>query len=175
MADNSKEKVNKTMYIIGGTLGVGKSSVSEKLRHILPASVYLDGDWCWDMFPMQVTNETRDMVFENICHILNNFLRCSVVESIIFSWYLPQKEMIDKILSGLDYEPERVVEVILTCDKKVLEKRLKKELKCGVRTDSELVEKGLELVPMYEKLDIKKVDTSHLSPYDAAYIISKMA
>ncbi|MCD8201869.1 MAG: AAA family ATPase, partial [Clostridia bacterium] len=134
-----KIKTDKTLYMIGGTLGVGKTAVSEQLRHILPASVYLDGDWCWDMFPMQVTTETRDMALDNICHILNNFLKCTVVDNIIFSWYLPQTEMIDKILSDLDYEPARIVEVILVCDRKVLKKRLERELKKGVRSDKELV------------------------------------
>ena len=38
----------KTLYLIGGTMGVGKTAVSQQLKKDLPNSVFLDGDWCWD-------------------------------------------------------------------------------------------------------------------------------
>ena len=34
----------KTLYLIGGTMGVGKSTVAQRLRDALPAAVMLDGD-----------------------------------------------------------------------------------------------------------------------------------
>ena len=37
----------KTIYLIGGTMGVGKTTVSQQLKKELPKSVFLDGDWCW--------------------------------------------------------------------------------------------------------------------------------
>ena len=45
----------KTIYLIGGTMGVGKTTVSQQLKKKLPNSVFLDGDWCWDADPFQVT------------------------------------------------------------------------------------------------------------------------
>lgn len=38
----------KTLYLIGGTMGVGKTTVSQQLKKDLANSVFLDGDWCWD-------------------------------------------------------------------------------------------------------------------------------
>ena len=67
----------KTLYLIGGTMGVGKTTVSQQLKKDLANSVFLDGDWCWDADPFQVTDETKDMVMDNICYLLNNFLHCS--------------------------------------------------------------------------------------------------
>ena len=58
----------KTLYIIGGTMGVGKTTTCQHLKKILPESVFLDGDWCWDSHPFQVTEETRHMVMDNICY-----------------------------------------------------------------------------------------------------------
>ena len=52
----------KTLYIIGGTMGVGKTTVCQQLKQDLPNSVFLDGDWCWDASPFQVTDETKAMV-----------------------------------------------------------------------------------------------------------------
>ena len=67
----------KTLYLIGGTMGVGKTTVSQQLKKDLANSVFLDGDWCWDADPFQVTDETKEMVMDNICYLLNNFLHCS--------------------------------------------------------------------------------------------------
>ena len=49
----------KTLYMIGGTMGVGKTTVCQQLKQDLPNSVFLDGDWCWDASPFQVTEETK--------------------------------------------------------------------------------------------------------------------
>ena len=51
----------KRLYVIGGTMGVGKTTVCRRLARRLPNSAFLDGDWCWDMHPFQVTEETRRM------------------------------------------------------------------------------------------------------------------
>ena len=37
----------KNLYMIGGTMGVGKTTVSQNLKIKLRNSVLLDGDWCW--------------------------------------------------------------------------------------------------------------------------------
>ena len=58
----------KTLYLIGGTMGVGKTTVSQQLKKELTNSVFLDGDWCWDADPFQVTEETKAMVMRNICY-----------------------------------------------------------------------------------------------------------
>ena len=92
----------KTLYMIGGTMGVGKTTVCQQLKRDLPNSVFLDGDWCWDANPFQVTDETKAMVTNNICYLLNNFLNCSAYENIIFCWVMHEQRIIDSILKKLD-------------------------------------------------------------------------
>ena len=67
----------KRLYMIGGPMGVGKTAACRQLQQLLDRSVFLDRDWCWDAHPFQVTEETREMVLENISFLLNSFLRCS--------------------------------------------------------------------------------------------------
>ena len=64
----------KELYIIGGPMGVGKTAACRKLQNRLDSSVFLDGDWCWDMRPFYVTDETKAMVLDSISHLLGNFL-----------------------------------------------------------------------------------------------------
>ena len=76
----------KKLYIIGGTMGVGKTTTCQILKEKLENSVFLDGDWCWDMHPFQVTQETKKLVLENITFLLNNFIRCPAYEIVICVW-----------------------------------------------------------------------------------------
>ena len=64
----------KKLIIINGTMGVGKTTVSERLYKSLENSFWLDGDSCWYMNPFVVNEENKKMVIENISFILNNFI-----------------------------------------------------------------------------------------------------
>ena len=64
----------KTLYLIGGPMGVGKTAAGQLLKKKIAGSVFLDGDWCWDMNPFLVTEHAKAMVFDNICYLLKNFL-----------------------------------------------------------------------------------------------------
>lgn len=49
----------KNIFLIGGTMGVGKTTTCQVIKGKLNNSVFLDGDWCWDMHPFQVTEVTK--------------------------------------------------------------------------------------------------------------------
>ena len=63
--------------MIGGSMGVGKTAVCQILKKKLNDAVFLDGDNCWDSDPFIVTEETKNMVEQNICYLLNSFIHCS--------------------------------------------------------------------------------------------------
>ncbi|MEG2316612.1 MAG: nucleotide kinase, partial [Clostridia bacterium] len=48
------------LYMIAGTMGVGKTAVCQSLKQKLPNAVFLDGDWCWDANPFWVNDETKN-------------------------------------------------------------------------------------------------------------------
>ncbi len=70
----------KKLIIINGTMGVGKSTVCNILLDTLKPSVYLDGDWCWNMNPFVVSEENKKMVINNITHLLKSYLENSGFE-----------------------------------------------------------------------------------------------
>ncbi len=92
----------KNLYLIGGTMGVGKTTVCQRLKSKLNNSVFLDGDWCWDAHPFRVTEETKQMVMKNICFLLNQFIRCSTYDNIIFCWVMHEQSIIDNIIKNID-------------------------------------------------------------------------
>jgi len=149
----------KTLYLIGGTMGVGKTTVSKKLKEILPNSVFLDGDWCWDANPFQVTEETKRMVVNNICYLLNNFLHCSAYENIIFCWVMHEQAIINSILDKLDMENCILKNISLVADEENLRKRLQADIESGIRKE-DVLERSLARINLYQKLDTVKINTN---------------
>jgi broad-specificity NMP kinase len=160
----------KNLFLIGGTMGVGKTTTCRIFEQKLNNSVFLDGDWCWNMHPFQVTEETKRMVVENICFLLNNFIRCSAYENIVFCWVMHQQEIIDDILSRLETENCKIHTISLVCGEQALRTRLRKDVNAEIR-EEDVIQRSIERLPLYDKLDTAKIDVSEIGPEEAADLI----
>lgn len=163
----------KNLYLIGGTMGVGKTTVCQDLKRKLDNAVFLDGDWCWDANPFQVTEETKIMVIENICFLLNQFLHCSTYENIIFCWVMHEQSIINDIKSKLDLADCNVKNITLVCSKEKLIDRLKKDVEKGIRKD-DVIQRSIECIDLYKSLNTIKLDVSNNSVNEVVEIISKL-
>lgn len=157
----------KKLIMINGTMGVGKTATSRELQKMLNNCVFLDGDWCWDMHPFIVNEETKHMVLDNIVYMLNNFLHCNTFEHIIFCWVMHEQSIIDYILSRIDVSLCDVQVYSLLCREDVLKERLSKDIINGIREEDILV-RTIARLPLYDCLDTIKVDVSELSIAEAA-------
>lgn len=164
----------KTIFLIGGTMGVGKTTTCRILKNRLQRSVFLDGDWCWDMNPFQVTPETKQMVMENICFLLNQYIRCSAYEYIIFCWVMHEQAIIDEICSRLDAENCRIHSLSLVCEAEELRQRLQRDVDAGMRTE-DVTERSIARIPLYDGLDTEKIDVTRITPAQAADKIVEIA
>ena len=140
----------KTLYMVGGTMGIGKTTVCQQLKQDLPNSVFLDGDWYWDASPFQVTDETKAMVTNNICYLLDN---------IIFCWVMHEQSIINSILEKLDTQNCEVKCVSLVADEKTLCERLAMDVERGIRSE-DIIERSIARIPMYQALNTIKIDTN---------------
>ena len=140
-------------------MGIGKTTVCQYLKKELCICVFLDGDWCWDASPFQVTDETKSVVLDNITHVLNNFIRCSAYENIIFCWVMHEQSIIDTILKKLDLSDCRVRSISLIAGEKVVRERIASDIAKGIRTP-DAVERSLARLPLYQKLNTIKIDTT---------------
>lgn len=159
----------KTLYLIGGTMGVGKTATARCLRDLLPHAVMLDGDWCWDARPFVVTDETRALVLDNICHLLGNFLRCSTYENVILCWVMHERAIIDELLGRLPIEEcgakVRVVSLVAREDE--LRRRVEGDVRAGMR-DEGAIARSLSYLPHYRDLGTELIDTAGLTPHEVA-------
>lgn len=164
----------KRLYFIGGPMGVGKTAVCRCLQKRLERSVFLDGDWCWDAHPLQVTEETKTMVLDNIAHALNNFLRCSAYDHVFFCWVLHRREIWEELLSRLDTGGCAVVKTALTCSPEALTARVTADVAAGVRAP-DATERSLAYLPLYGALGVPLMDTTALTPEETASAILEAA
>ncbi|WP_329955892.1 AAA family ATPase [Calidifontibacillus erzurumensis] len=140
------------------------------MKNKLNNCVFLDGDWCWDMHPFQVTEETKQMVLENICFLLNSFIKCSAYENIVFCWVMHEQTIIDYIVSRLDTSDCKVHSISLVCSEQALQARLRKDVDAGIRTE-DVIRRSIERIPFYKKLNTYKVDVSKITPVQVADLI----
>lgn len=107
------------------------------------------------------------MVMENICFLLNQFIRCSAYENIIFCWVMHEQEIIDEIISKLETEDCQIYTISLMCDADSLRKRLQKDIDAGIRA-ADVIQRSIARIGLYGELDTKKIDVSHITPEQAA-------
>ena len=163
----------KNLIFINGTMGSGKTAVSQKLKILLNKSVFLDGDWCWDMVPFVVNNETKEMVLENITFLLNNFLKCSEYENVIFCWVMHEENIIKNILKRLESSKYKLYKFSLICSKEELKKRIMKDVESGIRDES-VLERSYIKMDAYKVMDTIKIHTDKISTEEIAALIEKL-
>src|ERR1700689_582255 len=157
----------KNLIIVGGTAGVGKTATCRELQKILPRNVFLDGDWCWDMHPFVVTDETKEMVNSNITHLLNGFLACSEFENVIFCWVLHEQHILDDLINALNLNGCTTHCFSLVSTEQALVERLNRDIAAGKR-GGDITERSVGRISLYDELDTVKIDVSTISPAVAA-------
>ncbi len=163
----------KKLYMIGGTMGVGKTTVCQLLKKQLNHCVFLDGDWCWDMHPFEVNEETKQMVLANIKFLLNSFIQCSVYENIIFCWVLHEQSIIDDLISAIETANCEIKVISLICRKESLRERLQKDIDQRIR-EPEIMQRSLQRLDGYKTLNSIKFDVSDISASMAAKQIASL-
>lgn len=149
----------KKLIFINGPMGVGKTAVCQHLYQQLPNSVWLDGDWCWMMHPWQVTDEDKQMVEDNIVHLLGNFLRNTKFQHVIFCWLMHKETIAKRLLAQLRQEHEfELHSFSLLCSLDALSQRLEG------RGTPQQVEDAVARLPLFEQQNTLTINTTQLPP-----------
>lgn len=162
----------KTLIFINGPMGVGKTAVCRVLLERLTPGVYLDGDWCWNMNPFQVTDETKSMVIDNITALLSRFLACSELDYVIFGWVMHRPEIVQSILERLKLNGVKVFRYTLLCSEQTLRQRIERDIQAGVRS-RDVLERSLAYLPLYDSQDTVKIMTDGRFAQETAEIIQR--
>ena len=151
-------------------MGVGKTSVSKQLNKLLDNSVYIDGDWCWMADPFVVTEETKTMVTDNICHLLNNFISCSEYKNIIFCWVMDFESIYDSIATKLNTDNCKIWRFTISCSPETLKKRVEND----TLQEGRNFERSVERLPRFDLMDTVKIYNDDMSPQQTAEYIKNI-
>ncbi|MGN0972335.1 MAG: AAA family ATPase [Aristaeellaceae bacterium] len=162
----------KTLWLIGGPMGVGKTTACRLLQQRLPRCAFLDGDWCWEIHPFTVTEETKALVMDNIVHLLRGYLACTAVEHVVFCWVMHQQAILDELLAGLPLEGVQVHTLSLICTEEELIRRLQRDVDAGLR-QADVIPRSLERLSHYAALGTRRLDVTRLTPVETAEALLK--
>ena len=163
----------KNLILVGGPMGVGKTTACRILKEKLDRCVFLDGDWCWDMHPFAVTEETKRMVMENIAFLLNNFLFCSEIDTVLFCWVMHRQSILDDLLSRVRAQACHPLCVTLTCTEDALRRRLMLDVERGLR-QPDVVERAVSRLRDCEALQTVKIDATQRNADEVADAIAAL-
>ena len=155
-----------TLILLNGPMGCGKTAVSRELVQLLQPSVFLDGDWCWDLHPLTVTDSAKRLVVRNIRALLSNFAACPEIEYIVCCWVLQYEETARELLT--DLAPDvRVLRITLDCSPKTLSERIGRDIADGKR-DPDALERSLSYLPLYRDQQTLHISTDARTPREIA-------
>jgi hypothetical protein len=109
----------KKLIIISGSVGVGKTTIAEKLFYSIANSAWLDPDqtW-WSMKPNETPDCAIPYILDNTIHCINNYIRHEL-DPIIISWFFPKADQLVLIHRSIA-EPTRLLHYMLIANRETL-------------------------------------------------------
>lgn len=153
----------KSLIFINGPNGVGKTTTCALLHRRLPRSGWLDSEWCRNINPFDFTTEIELLIECNISTLLENYLKCSLVDHVIFNYGLhgPRKRIWENVLKNLSEIDFHLLPITLVCDE---EENIRRMVQDG--RHAERIQRGLQTRILYENTDNLTIDTTHLTVED---------
>ena len=104
------------IILINGSLGVGKSSVSEELHHKFDKSVYLDGDYIGYVHPFEIYDPARIDHLYRTLELLVRFHQQNGYPNLVINYVFESAESLQDLVDRLTPLDAAVHTYWLTCD-----------------------------------------------------------
>ena len=163
----------KRLYLIGGPMGVGKTTVGHALANKLENAIYIEGDLGWKDIPFIVNEENKKIVLNNIIEMVNSAFS-NDYQNVILGWVMDLQSTIDEIVSKTIAKGIKIYSISLIANPETITLRLENDFKNGVRKDDGVVERSIKRIPHYDSLETIKINTSIFSVDEVSELILKI-
>jgi len=159
----------KTLLFICGPNGIGKTTICRAMLARLPQSAYVDSDPLRLMSPFLLDDTTIPTIRKNISDVMANYLDCSAVRTVIFSYGVHGRrwEVLDGVMADLSGRAFAFMPFLLTCDEAENVRRMESDGR-----DAERIRRAIETSrDAYVGVDYPRIDVTGLSADQAALAI----
>ena len=114
--------MDKTLIIVNGSLGVGKTTISEQLLYSIENSAWLDSDqvW-WSMKKNENLDDIFPIILDNTIHCINNYFQYGL-NPVIVSWFFPKIEQIRFLHENIN-DQTNLIHFMLSAKQSILKER----------------------------------------------------
>ena len=160
----------KIVYVISGSCGVGKSTISRKIAEKYSLSVHLNVDYIYEMYvggyvsPWKDDGSRLKLLLKNIKDMIKNYIDSNY--TVVIDYVLFPEDLNDIV-----YKDIKLKYVVLTASEETV---IRRDL--SRPADEIMGNRAVELLNEFKEKDIDKrfiLDTTNLSVDDAVDIILK--
>jgi len=161
------------IIIINGSLGVGKTSVADKLHYKFDKSVHLDGDSIGDVHPFEIYDDARIRHLYRTLELLIGFHQKNDYHNFVINYVFESAESLQELLDLL-YPLDPSIHVYwLTCNKEQQARRIQNRGRSEIQWE---LNRFVELQQIQQKASQsgfigKEVDTTRLTSEEVAKAI----
>jgi len=159
----------KTLILIGGPMGVGKTSVGNELSKRIKKSAYIEGDLGWKGIPFVLNDINKRKVLDNIIQMIK--VTFASFDVVILGWVMDQQSTIDSINNEFDSKFIQIKSFSIIASSEQITQRLQKDFANGIRKDDGVIERSLARIPLYDNVDSLKIDSTGLTINEVALAI----
>lgn len=119
------------------------------------------------MNPFIANEENKQMVQNNITHMLKSYLDNSSYEYIIFCWVIHQEYIFKQLLAPLKNYDFELYKISLICSETALKSRLGIDVQNDIRK-IDIIDRSIQRLCLYNNMDTIKIDVSEIDPKQTA-------
>jgi hypothetical protein len=123
------------VIVLNGPMGVGKTTIGTAVADMCPGTAFIDGDCCMDIHPFVGNKETREMAVDNILHMTENYMNCSVCNMVVIAWLMDDDSIRRILTDGLRKLNSDVRSYTLVCSEEQLRRQWDEDTSCPWRTE----------------------------------------
>jgi Cdc6-like AAA superfamily ATPase len=159
----------KNILFLCGPNGIGKTNICKEIIKQLPNSAYVDSDPCRVMNPFVLNDDTIPTIAKNISDLLINYLKCSIVNTVVFSYgfHGRRREVFQRIISEISKTGHDFIPFLLWCSEEENINRMNVDNRSADRIQRTLNESR----KAFEDVTYPKLDITNLSVSEAAKTI----
>lgn len=157
------------LVLLGGPVGVGKSSAMRNLKSRITRVGLVDADEVWQVSDDLTPDENRSYAHDNVNAVIAGYARAGV-ETCVVNWVFARAELYEPIIAASKDLFDDIVQLYLVANPDVLEERIKHRwMAQGQDYDLEsLVDYSKSRLALIHELPYDKIDTSLLSAEEVA-------